>query len=183
MSDTQTGNTQTPPAPLPQEVVEEVSVIDRVIALTNSLTLSGQTIRNMSSSAKDISKDSDFVQDWLVPIIESQNKAIEELSAIVLSSHVQTTNMIDDIGEQGTNADEVIIAISQYIQQIAVELSVVPMDEINGTGTTVTMPKENFINSIRLLQSIGQILVSSGYSELLEQRPEPEATTQEEKKE
>jgi hypothetical protein len=186
MSDTQTTPVEAiVAAPVLEQVTEAISVIDRAMIIINTDLVSTQSmLTNMGGKAKDISKDSDFVQDWLVPVLENQNRIIAELTRIIMSSHFELTSNIDEIQEAASSPDGVIATIAQYIQQLAIELSAVPPEEINGPNTTVSIPKDNFLRAISILQAIGGIIVSSGYGELLEtaeQEPAQEVAQAEEK--
>lgn len=151
-------------APVVDEDTESdyVDVVTSSVDLIQSAAATLTMIKDMSTKAQSISKDSDFVQDWLVPLLEKQNEVISKLSSLIASSHIQLSDGIESI-QEGNQSQDIIQFVGDYLGQLANELSVVPPEALNDTSETVTIPKSNFIKAISIMQAMGAALASAGY--------------------
>jgi len=139
-----------------------VDVVTSSIDMIQNAAATLAMIKDMSTKAKSISKDSDFVQDWLVPLLEKQNEVISKLSSLIAASHIQLSDNIESIQEVSQPQD-IIQFVGDYLGQLANELSVVPPEALKDESETVTMPKSNFIKAISIMQAMGAALASAGY--------------------
>jgi hypothetical protein len=141
---------------------EYVDVVRSSIDMIESTSSTLMMIKNMAAKAQSISKDSDFIEDWLVPLLEKQNEVISKLSSLIASSHIQLSDTIDSI-QESRQPHDIIQFVGDYLSQLANELSVVSPEALKDDSDTVAIPKSNFIKSISIMQAMGAALGSAGY--------------------